>query len=118
MVLREREFTAVDHKPATFVTEWIVGIVGALTTAIGLFMYHGPAEGVLSIFGWEWNIAELNEAWPFSVIVVGAMIMAGVFARLSQRLSMDGPTTKANVSTGLTVASLLLALTYALIWIF
>jgi len=118
MVLREREFTSVDHKPATFITEWIVGAVGALSTIIGLWMYYGPADGVLQLFGWDWDVAGLADAWPFGLIIAGAIVMAGVFARLSQRLSLDGPTTKANVYTGLTVAALVLAVGFALIWIF
>lgn len=119
MALGERNFTVTEHRPASFVTEWVAGIVGAVATAVGLWMYHGPADGLLrvQVWAWEWDVSDLSEAWALGAIVLGALTIAAVGARLSDRLSMDGPTTKAYVATAVTIAALALALAYGLMWI-
>lgn len=118
MLVRERESTTVDHKRHSFTIEWFVGVIGALATTIGLWMFHGPADGVLQIWGWKWNVADLSEGWALSAIIAGAVVMAAVLARVSQRLSLKGSPSGADVASGAALISVLLALVYAIVWIF
>jgi hypothetical protein len=108
---------SVEHKLASFVIDWVAGIVGAVATAIGLWMYHGPVDGVLQLFWWEFDVAQLAVAWPLGITIAGALSMTWALTAVSRRLSMDGVSTRANVAMSGAVASFALAVVYALIWI-
>jgi hypothetical protein len=118
VLVRDRESTTVDHRRPSFTIEWFVGAIGTLATAIGLWMFHGPADGVLQIWGWKWDIADLSQGWALSAIIAGAVVVAAVLARVSRRLSLEGSPTGADVASGAALISVLLALVYAIVWIF
>jgi len=118
MLAQDREVTSIERRRRSFAPEWIVGTVGALIAAIGLWMFHGPSGGMLRLFGWEWEVADLAEAWPLSIIIGGAVIAAAVLARVSMQFSGRGYETKADMAAALSIGSILLALVYAMVWIF
>jgi hypothetical protein len=118
VLVRDRESMAVDHRRPNFTIEWIAGSIGALAAAIGLLIFHGPADGVLRVFGWEWRFGDLAEGWPLSTVIVGALLLAAVTARVSQRMALRGSPTAADVASGASLLSMLLALVYAIVWIF
>jgi hypothetical protein len=136
MLLREQE-RSTEYRTApqagirqSFVPEWIAGVIGVVTTSFGLLMMYLWTDGLVDIFGWQWRFAEAAppdhladatgalQAWPFSLIIVGTVVLGAVFARVARRLGMDGPTTGSRVAGGLGVVALLTGLVYALIWIF
>jgi hypothetical protein len=101
-------------------TEWIVGVVGALAAVIGGWMYYGPSDNTLSLFGWDWDVADLADAWPFSLMIGGGVLLAAAFAWFATKTYRrdDGITTPVAVGSVLSLAALAGAIVYLLIWIF
>lgn len=117
---RERVRTTAITTPVHFVYETIVGVIGAVAGAIGAWMYYAPTAGTLSLFGWEWDVANLAEGWPLSLMIGGGLLLFGAFAVAAQKMyTRDGELTAGSVANGLlALAALAGAVTYALIWIF
>ncbi|MDH4117814.1 MAG: hypothetical protein OEX04_16280 [Acidimicrobiia bacterium] len=113
-MLREPDVRATGR--TTFIVEWVAGVLGALATAVGLWMYHGPDDGMLRLFGWEWDVAALSEAWPFGLIILGALALFAVFSRVSthRRDELEGG---AGTYALLAILALALAAVYTLIWV-
>ncbi|MGB7859693.1 MAG: hypothetical protein WBM90_04290 [Acidimicrobiia bacterium] len=52
----------------------ILAVIGFVAAAVGAWMAFGPDDGVLTIFGWTWNVADISEAWaPILMIGGGAL---------------------------------------------
>ena len=52
----------------------ILAVVGIVAAALGAWMEFGPDNGVLTLFGWTWNVADLSELWaPFLMMGGGAL---------------------------------------------
>ncbi len=118
-ILNEKTRATTMREPAAHVVEWIMGVVGAIAAGIGLLIYHGPADGTLQVFGWEWNFGDLDAAWPFSLIVVGGLMLASAFAIFSSREYARHGEGDAGVVAGSILALLALAwsITYFVIWL-
>lgn len=118
-ILEKKTPTQMMREPLAHMVEWIVGVVGAVAAAVGLWMYHGPADGMLRLFGLEWDVSTLAEAWPFSLIVVGGLMLASAFAIFSSREYTHHGEGDVRVWTGsiLSVLALAGAVTYLLIWL-
>ena len=100
--------------------EWTVGLLGMLAAAIGAWMYHGPSDGELTLFAWDWNVADLAEAWPLGLLVAGGVFMFSGFAALARSIYLDNGETTASSSFSTLISSigLILAVAYGLLWIF
>lgn len=57
-------------------TRIVLAVVGLLAAAIGAWLQYAPADGVLKLFGWEWDAAELHEAWPAWLLIGGGVVTA------------------------------------------
>ena len=111
-LLQERTRTEITRVPAPtrHVTEWVVGIVGALAAAIGAYMFYAPAN---------WFLAGLAEAWYFGMFVGAGILLAtafGVFARRVYLVDRSW-TTQVVFGTGLMALALAGAVIFAVIWI-
>lgn len=116
-ISREKIRVPVMREPLAHVVEWVMGVVGTIAAGIGLLIYHGPET--LDLFGWEWNTAGLDLAWPFSLIVLGGLMLASAFAIFSSREYAHHGEGDLRVVTGsiLALLSLAGAITYFVIWL-
>jgi hypothetical protein len=111
-LLQERMRTEITRVPAAtrHVTEWVLGIVGALAAAVGAYMFYAPAN---------WFLAGLAEAWYFGMFVGAGILLAtafGVFARRMYLVDRSW-TTQVVFGTGLMALALAGAVIFAVIWI-
>lgn len=111
-LLQERMRTEITRVPAAtrHVTEWVLGIVGALAAAVGAYMFYAPAN---------WFLAGLAEAWYFGMFVGAGILLAiafGVFARRVYLVDRSW-TTQVVFGTGLMALALAGAVIFAVIWI-
>jgi hypothetical protein len=95
--------TRPDRRRRSFTTEWIVGVAGAAVAALGLWIRYGFD-------------AEVAEAWPFSAIIAGSLMLFTAFDRAAQKLTT--PTGKPATWVALAaLASLAAAVVFTLIWL-
>jgi hypothetical protein len=116
-ILNEKTQVPVMREPLAHVVEWVMGLVGTVAAGIGLLIYHGPDP--LEFFGWEWTTADLDAAWPLSLIIVGGLMLASAFAIFSSREYAHHGEGDLRVITGSVLALLALAgaITYFVIWL-
>jgi hypothetical protein len=111
-LLQERTRTEITRVPAAtrHVTEWVLGIVGALAAAVGVYMFYAPAN---------WFLGGLAESWYFGMFVGAGILLAiafGVFARRVYLVDRSW-TTQVVFGTGLMALALAGAVIFAVIWI-
>jgi hypothetical protein len=111
-LLQERMRTEITRVPAAtrHVTEWVLGIVGALAAAVGVYMFYAPAN---------WFLGGLAESWYFGMFVGAGILLAiafGVFARRVYLVDRSW-TTQVVFGTGLMALALAGAVIFAVIWI-
>jgi hypothetical protein len=100
-------------------TEWVTGAVGAIAALIGGWMYYAPSDGTLSLFGWDWDVADLADAWPFSLMIGGGVLLAAAFGLFAVKMYRRHDEITAPVTIGglLALAAVAGAIVYLLIWI-
>jgi len=97
----------------------IVGIVGLVVALLGLWMYYAPADGILTLFAWEWTIAEIATAWPFALIIAGSLGVTVMSAYAAMTLfDKESNDVYPVMATILAIAAFAVALYYAVVWIF
>ena len=111
-LLQERKRIEITRPtaPVTHFTEWMIGIVGVVAAAVGVYMYYAPAN---------WVLANLAEAWYLGMFTGAGIVLAtafGVFARRAY-LADRSWTTRVVFGTGLLVLALAGAMAFAAIWI-
>ena len=111
-LLQERMRTEITRVPAAtrHVTEWVLGIVGALAAAVGAYMFYAPAN---------WFLAGLAEAWYFGMFVGAGVLLATAFGVFARRMYLADRswTTQVVLGTGLMVLALAGAVIFTVIWI-
>lgn len=111
-LLQERTRTEITRVPAAtrHVTEWVLGIVGALAAAVGAYMFYAPAN---------WFLAGLAEAWYFGMFVGAGILLAAAFGFFARRVYFADRSWTSQVvfGTGLMVLALAGAVIFAVIWI-
>lgn len=109
--LTERPWTEVTRVPRrSAVVEWTIGIVGVLAAAVGAWMYYVPAD---------WFLGGLAAGWYLGMFVGAGVLLAiafGLYAR-SSFVADQAWTTRVTFATVLSVASMIGAVVFALIWI-
>ena len=69
----------------------ILAVVGIVVAALGAWMEYGPDDGVLTLFGWTWNVADLSELWaPFLMIGGGALAALSMGIESARDWEADG----------------------------
>jgi hypothetical protein len=111
-LLQERMRTEITRVPAAtrHVTEWVLGIVGALAAGVGAYMFYAPAN---------WFLAGLAEAWYFGMFVGAGILLATAFGVFARRVYLDDRSWTSQVvfGTGLMALALAGAGVFAVIWI-
>ena len=99
--------------------EWIAGAVGAIAVALGAWIYYGPRNGRLTLFGWEVGVADLDAGWPLGLLVVGGLLLAFAFTGVARTLlRRDDQLTPAVVGSALlAIAAASGAVLYLLLWV-
>jgi hypothetical protein len=110
--LREMPMTEVTRMPTrrSYLTEWILGIVGVLAAGVGAWMYYVPAD---------WFLGGLAEGWYFGMFIAAGLLLAAAFGRFARMTYVDDRewTTPVVVSTVLSLAALAGAIAFAVILI-
>jgi hypothetical protein len=92
------------------VTEWVLGVAGAVAAGVGAWMYYVPAD---------WFLGGLAEAWYFGMFIAAGLFLAAAFGLLAWRnYAKDTAwTTRVVVPTVLAIVGLAAAITFALVLI-
>lgn len=117
--LRENRRIEAPPRPVRHTREVSVGLVGALAAAIGAFLFVGPADGMLRLFWMEFTVADVSEAWPLGLFVVGGLGTFAGFGMLARKLFFrDNEYSMSIVGSAILAAvGLVVALTFAVVWI-
>jgi hypothetical protein len=109
--LTERPWTEVTRVPRrSAVVEWTIGIVGVLAAGVGAWMYYVPAD---------WFLGGLAAGWYLGMFVGAGLLLAtafGLYARSAFRADRAW-TTRVTFATVLSVAAVVGAVFFALVWI-
>lgn len=111
--------THVEEHVPRYGFEWIVGVVGALAAGLGTWMLYAPADGVLTFFAWDFDVADLHEAWPMGLLIAGGVGFLAAFGSLARKLFRRDSYMSGGVWTSIVLAAagLALAVTYTIILI-
>ncbi len=109
--LREQPVAEVTRMPArSYITEWVLGIVGVLAAGVGAWMYYAPAD---------WFLGGLVEGWYFAMFIAAGLLLITAFGLFARMEYVEGSawSWRVVVSTILALAALGGAVTFALLWI-
>ena len=56
---------------------WIYGVLAALgivAAAFGALIGYGPADGLVNVFGWTWNLADVAAVWAPILMIGGGIV--------------------------------------------
>ncbi len=66
---------------------WVMGIVGAVSLFLGLFIAYAGEDQYLGIGGdWSWRVGDISSAWMYGFLIGGAVLLIGVIAMVYQGL--------------------------------
>ncbi len=107
-----------EHAPR-YGFEWIAGVLGALAAGIGTWMLYAPDNGVLTFFAWDFEVADVHEAWPMGLLIGGGVAILAAFGSLARKLYRRDGFMSGSVWTSIVLAAagLALAVTYTVILI-
>ena len=109
--LREQPMTEVTRMPRrSRITDWVIGILGVVVAAVGAWMYYVPTD---------WFLGGLVEGWYFGMFIAAGLLFTaafGLFAQIRYRHDQEW-TMPVTLATGLAIAALGGAITFALLWI-
>jgi len=67
----------------TRVTEWVLGILGAIAAFVGLFiLYAGPEQYVGLGGDLTWRVGEIESGWGYGLLIGGAALLGGAVGLL------------------------------------
>lgn len=111
-LLQERTRTEITRVPTAtrHITEWVLGVVGALAAAVGAYMFYAPTS---------WVLAGLAESWYLGMFVGAGLMLAAAFGVFARRMYLvhRSWTTQVVFGTGLMALALAGAFLFAVIWI-
>lgn len=110
-LLQEQKRIEITRTPVVrHLTEWVVGIAGALAAAVGAWTYYVPTD---------WFLGDVAESWHFGLFTGAGVLLAGAFGVFARKAYLGDRswTAQAMVATGLAIAALAGAFILALIWI-
>jgi hypothetical protein len=109
--LLERSKAEVTRmQPRSYITEWVIGIVGVLAAGVGAWMYYVPTD---------WFLGGLAEGWYLGMFVGAGVLLAAAFGLFARGMLREDRiwTTRVIVMTILAVLAVAGAVTFGLIWI-
>jgi hypothetical protein len=60
----------------TRVGEWVMGIVGAVATFLGLFILFAGEDQYLGVGGSTWRVGDIAAAWGHGLLIGGIVLLA------------------------------------------
>ena len=98
-LLERRETEVTRMQPRSYITEWVIGIVGVLAGGVGAWMYYVPNN---------WFLGGLAEGWPFGMFIAAGVLLAAAFGLMARKIYLDdgGFTPAATFATVLALAAL------------
>lgn len=119
VLVREREQVEERVRSSGSTVERLVGLMGAIAAMVGIWVFHAPAGGTLTLFAWEFDVAAVADAWPVGLITVGGFTAAIGFGIDAWKAFSLKPrfTREAIVAAALATLGLAAFVTYGLIWI-
>ena len=109
--LLQRDKAEVTRMPRrSYVTDWVIGIVGVLAAGVGAWMYYVPTT---------WFLGGLAEGWYLGMFVGAGVLLAAAFGLFARGMLREDRvwTTRVIVMTILGVLAVAGAVTFGLIWI-
>jgi lysylphosphatidylglycerol synthetase-like protein (DUF2156 family) len=91
-------------------TEWVLGVTGALAAGVGAWMYYVPTD---------WFLGGLVEGWYFGMFIAAGLLLTaafGIYARVSY-VDDSAWTMRVGTAAVLAIAALAGAITFAVILI-
>lgn len=61
---------------AWHVSTAIVAVVGVVAAALGALIEWAPTNGVITLFDWTWDVADLSEMWAPFLMMIGGLAAA------------------------------------------
>ena len=110
-LLMESKRTEITRTPIVGrVTEWVMGVVGAMTAGLGAYIYYAPTD---------WLLGNVAESWAYGLFIGAGVLLASAFGVFARRAYLEDRywSGRAKVATALSVAALAGAVAFALIWI-
>lgn len=119
VLVRDSEQVGGKVRSSGSTVERIVGLVGVVAAMIGIWMFHAPAGGTLTVFFWDFDVATLADAWPLGLITIGGFAAAIGFGVDAYEAFIQEPrfTREALAAATLATLGLAAAVAYTLIWI-
>lgn len=68
--------TTRSPTPMAHVGTAILAVAGIVAAALGAWMAFGPDDGVLTLFNWTWNVADISELWAPLLMIAGGAVTA------------------------------------------
>ncbi len=119
VLVREREQVEERVRSSGSTIERLIGLVGTVAAMVGLWVFHAPAGGTLTLLVWDFDVATMAEAWPLGLITVGGLAAAVGFGIDAVKASHEpGFTREVIAAAVLATLGLAAAIFYAVIWIF
>ena len=100
-------------------SETILGIVGAIALFLGAFVQFAAENQSIGFFGvWSTRVEDVSEAWKFTLLAGGSLLLGLSFALAALRRSRAGAgaTTAATAYAILGVLGLAGAVIFGLLW--
>jgi hypothetical protein len=119
VLVREREQVEERDRSSGSTVERTVGLLGAVAAMIGIWVFHAPAGGTLTVFFWEFDVATMAEAWPLGLVTIGGLAAAIGFGIDAYEAFRQEPrfTREAFAAATMATLGLIAAVVYGLIWI-
>ena len=109
VAVREGTRTEITRMPTrSHFTEWVMGVVGVLAAAVGIWMYYVPTD---------WFLGGLAEGWYFGMFIGAGVLLAAAFGLFAQKSFVDDNkmwTFRVTFATVLALAALGGAITFGL----
>lgn len=65
--------------------EWVLGIVGAVSLFLGLFIAYAGENQSLGLGGdWSWQVGEIASGWMYGFLIGGAVLLMGLIGLVYQ----------------------------------
>ena len=110
-LLMENERTEITRVPIVRrVTEWVMGVVGAMTAGLGAYIYYAPTD---------WLLGDVAVSWAYGLFIGAGVLLTSAFGLFARRAYLEDRywSGRVMVATALSVAALAGAVVFAFIWI-
>lgn len=96
VTLKQSEAGKVRLGPGWGVVGWLLGIFGAISLFVGLFVMFGSADSSIGIGGdLSWQVGEISDAWMYGLLIGGGLAVV-----LALGIMLFGPRHEMTPSSG------------------